>query len=76
MTNNWSLLRFSTDRPTDCSTYISENGTNTGCLEPLADRQRRFFPFYTKLSHDNETFEVKHSLIDKGTFTSRWDPTL
>ncbi|KAG7232380.1 hypothetical protein INR49_008919 [Caranx melampygus] len=53
------------NKPSNCSTYISENGINTGCLQPFEDPPGRFITFHTILSHDNKMFKSNHSLKDK-----------
>uniref|UniRef100_A0A672GVI5 Cytokine receptor-like factor 2-like D1 domain-containing protein n=1 Tax=Salarias fasciatus TaxID=181472 RepID=A0A672GVI5_SALFA len=44
-----------------CTSYLSENNVNTGCIRPYAETQR-FRTFYTNLVHGNNSFTTKHDL--------------
>ncbi|KAF7662534.1 hypothetical protein LDENG_00233520 [Lucifuga dentata] len=49
-----------------CVTYISEDGTNTGCDQPYDLLiEKRFQQFYTKLVHGNDSFQKTHDLKRK-----------
>ncbi|XP_056141344.1 cytokine receptor common subunit gamma-like [Lampris incognitus] len=48
-------------QPNKCDTYISENGTNTGCKQPYDDLKiKRFNTFHTKLKYGNVSFLNEH----------------
>ncbi|AWO99879.1 putative cytokine receptor common subunit gamma-like [Scophthalmus maximus] len=50
-------------KASDCTTYVSENSTVTGCSQPYDNLiSQRFLTFYTLLTHGNETFERDHNL--------------
>ncbi|XP_019952603.2 cytokine receptor common subunit gamma-like [Paralichthys olivaceus] len=50
----------------NCTTYVSENSMNTGCIQPYNDLlSNRFYTFNTKLSHGNKTFLKTHNLKQK-----------
>ncbi|XP_034461642.1 cytokine receptor common subunit gamma-like [Hippoglossus hippoglossus] len=47
----------------NCTTYVSENSMNTGCIQPYDELlTRRFLTFHTRLSHGNKTCEEPHEL--------------
>ncbi|XP_060942121.1 cytokine receptor common subunit gamma-like isoform X2 [Limanda limanda] len=59
--NSW----FQSDKK-NCTTYVSENNMNTGCIQPYDDLlNSRFLEFNTRLSHGNETFVKTHHLKQK-----------
>ncbi|XP_073336264.1 cytokine receptor common subunit gamma-like [Pagrus major] len=49
----------------ECTTYLSENGTITGCNHLYLNRNDRFSTFHTKLQHGNKVFEKRHELKEK-----------
>ncbi|XP_076605963.1 cytokine receptor common subunit gamma-like [Chaetodon auriga] len=53
------------ENKTECTTYLSENSMNVGCIRPYQDRLKRFYTFYTVLVHGNKTFEMEHDLKSK-----------
>ncbi|XP_062280508.1 cytokine receptor common subunit gamma-like [Scomber scombrus] len=55
---------FINEEPSECSTYLSENSTVTGCIRPYKKSQR-FNMFYTKLIHDKHTFQMVHDLKNR-----------
>ncbi|XP_035034229.1 cytokine receptor common subunit gamma-like [Hippoglossus stenolepis] len=53
---------FQSDKK-NCTTYVSENSMNTGCIQPYDELlTRRFLTFHTRLSHGNKTCEKEHQL--------------
>lgn len=65
---------------TECTTYVLENGTNTGCNQrytKVYTTDRFSQSFTTKLVHGNNTFKKEHNLKMKGMIicwraTSHW----
>ncbi|XP_070773676.1 cytokine receptor common subunit gamma-like, partial [Enoplosus armatus] len=49
----------------ECTTYLSENSTNTGCNGPYDNPVNRFNTFYTKLVHGNNSYLKDHDLKSK-----------
>ncbi|XP_054907683.1 cytokine receptor common subunit gamma-like [Poeciliopsis prolifica] len=56
--------RAQNQEETICGEYLSENGTNIGCMLPYTELQR-FNPFHTKLSDGNRAYEQTHDLKGK-----------
>ncbi|KAM8742590.1 cytokine receptor common subunit gamma-like [Acanthopagrus schlegelii] len=57
--------RFGSNAWRECPTYLSENGTITGCNHPYQNRNDRFAPFDTKLQHGSNKSDMKHELKEK-----------
>ncbi|XP_070839777.1 cytokine receptor common subunit gamma-like [Chaetodon trifascialis] len=56
---------FHSDTVSECTTYLSENSMNVGCIRPYEDRIKRFYTFYTVLAHGNNTLKKEHDLKSK-----------
>lgn len=50
-----------------CPTYVTANGTRTGCVQPLGEKSARFVPFFTWLQHGNSSRKKQFDLRSKGT---------
>ncbi|KAK2882112.1 hypothetical protein Q8A73_022622 [Channa argus] len=50
---------------TDCNSYVFENNTIIGCIQPYLESTARFTTFYTTLVHGNKTFKMPHELKNK-----------
>ncbi|XP_029303578.1 cytokine receptor common subunit gamma-like [Cottoperca gobio] len=47
---------FHGDKPTrECPSYLKENNINIGCNQPYEDQNKRFYNFYTNLTHGNQS---------------------
>lgn len=60
----------------ECPTYVTANGTRTGCILPLGKKDARFMQFFTRLQHGNSSREKQFDLRSKGTLQAadhkRW----
>ncbi|KAM9846920.1 cytokine receptor common subunit gamma-like [Aulostomus maculatus] len=56
---------FHHQEPRECEDYLSENGIDIGCNRPYGDRLNRFYTFYTKLVHGNDSFLMEKCLKNK-----------
>ncbi|KAG7515538.1 cytokine receptor common subunit gamma-like [Solea senegalensis] len=50
----------------NCTTYVSQNNTITGCNQTYERlKYNKFMNFFTRLAHGNKTFQMHHLLKDK-----------
>uniref|UniRef100_A0A8C4DRI1 Fibronectin type-III domain-containing protein n=1 Tax=Dicentrarchus labrax TaxID=13489 RepID=A0A8C4DRI1_DICLA len=65
---NYTFYGWFHDRTAkECTSYMSENGINTGCNQHY-DSTDRFKTFHIKLVHGNNSFNMKHDLKNKVKF--------